>query len=134
MLKQGLLISGSSIFIVLGIAHLYYTFINNKFKARDEKVTEGMQKTSPLLTRQTTMWKAWIGFNGSHSLGALFFGGINVVLTVGYYEVISGSVMIQTLNIVVCMSYLALAIKYWFKTPIIGIAVATICYILTAIL
>ncbi len=28
-----------------------------------------MQQVSPVITRQTTMWKAWVGFNASHSYG-----------------------------------------------------------------
>jgi hypothetical protein len=56
---------------VLGCAHLLYTFYTNKFDARDEPVTSSMKNTSPVLTKETTMWKAWIGFNASHSLGAM---------------------------------------------------------------
>jgi hypothetical protein len=134
MLKQVLLISGSSIFVLLGVAHLYYTFINNKFKARDAAVTEAMKNTQPVLTRQTTMWKGWIVFNGSHSLGVIFFGGVNIILGTQYYQVISSSIILQALNIVVCGGYLLLAVKYWFKTPLLGIAAATACFVLSAIL
>ena len=134
MLKQALLISGSSIFVLLGVAHLYYTFINNKFKARDAAVTEAMKNTQPLLTRQITMWKAWIGFNGSHSLGAIFFGTINIVLAVQYFQVVGNSFILQALNIAVCCCYLLLAVRYWFKIPALGIIIATICYTVAAII
>jgi hypothetical protein len=134
MLKQILLIAGSSIFMLLGVAHLYYTFINNKFEARDASVTEGMKNTHPLLTRQTTMWKAWMGFNGSHSLGAIFFGCINLVLALQYYPILATSKLIAIVDIGVCLCYLVLGIKYWFKTPVIGIALATACFILAGIL
>jgi hypothetical protein len=33
-----------------------------------------MSATAPVISRETTMWKAWIGFNASHSLGAILFG------------------------------------------------------------
>ena len=134
MLKQILLITGSSVFLLLGLVHLYYTFINNRFKAKDATITEGMKNTHPLLTRRTTMWKAWMGFNGSHSLGAIFFGCINLILSIQYYPVIATSTLISMLNIVMCLCYLALGFKYWFKIPITGIAIATACYILAWIL
>ena len=130
MIKLLLLSTAPCIFILLGFAHLYYTFISNKFSARDTGVTEGMKKTSPLLTGQTSMWNAWIGFNGSHSLGAIFFGGINLVLTIQFYDIIQTSLTIQLLNILVCFAYLALAVKYWFRIPIAGIALATLCFLL----
>ena len=130
MLKKVLLLSGSFVFVMLGLAHLYYTFINNKFKARDEAVNEGMKNTHPLLTQQTTMWEGWIGFNTSHSLGVIFFGTINIVLATQYYPVIANSLPLQILNLVVCFCYLALAVKYWFKTPLLDIGLATLCYIL----
>jgi hypothetical protein len=129
MLKQILLVIGSMVFMLLGFAHLYYTFINNKFKAKDVTITEGMKNTHPLLTRQTTMWNAWIGFNGSHSLGALFFASLNLILTLQYYPVITNSKIILPLDIAVCFCYLFLAIKYWFKVPLMGIALATACFI-----
>ncbi len=130
MLKQILPIIGASIFVLLGIAHLYYTFLTNKFNASDGAVTEGMKNTQPLLTRQTTIWNAWIGFNGSHSLGAIFFGIINIILYTQLYNFTSTSVYIQGLNVAMCLCYLFLAFKYWFKTPLAGIAVATVCFIL----
>jgi len=129
MLKQILPITGSSIFVLLGLAHVYYTLFTNKFNAKDAAVTEGMKNTHPLLTRQTTMWNAWIGFNGSHSLGAIFFGLFNIILYTQAYNFISTSIYLQGLNIIVCLCYLLLGLKYWFKTPVAGIAVATVCFI-----
>ena len=72
MIEQILLIIGAAIFGVLGALHLYYTFFTNMFMTCDKKVAEAMKATSPLLTDRTTMWATWIGFNGSHSLGAIF--------------------------------------------------------------
>jgi len=68
-MEKILIIIGASIFGILGTMHLLYTFFTNKFTARNQHVVEAMQSTSPVLTKETTMWKAWIGFNASHSLG-----------------------------------------------------------------
>jgi hypothetical protein len=44
-----------------------------------------MKSISPMLTRETTMWKAWIGFNASHSSGITFIGVINCIQGVKYF-------------------------------------------------
>lgn len=87
-MEQVLIIIGASIFGVLGTIHLIYTFFTNKFEAYDSAVTEAMKATSPILTRETTVWNAWIGFNASHSLGAMLFASIYVPLTTSYFNVI----------------------------------------------
>ena len=74
MIPKILWLTGSAIFLILGTWHLWYTFFTTKFNPRNKPVIEEMKNTSPELTRRTTIWKAWIGFNGSHSAGAIFFG------------------------------------------------------------
>ncbi|WP_455710250.1 LIC_13387 family protein [Pseudoalteromonas maricaloris] len=46
-----------------------YTFSTEKFNPYDISAAEAMKRTSPQLTKETTIWRAWIGFNASHSLG-----------------------------------------------------------------
>jgi hypothetical protein len=128
------IISGSAIFIVLGSIHMLYTFRGNKFLARNSAVTEGMKQTQPVLTKETTMWKAWIGFNGSHSLGAIFFGVINIILSIEHPTVLSYSISIPIVNVLVCIVYLMLAKKYWFRIPLTGIAISTVLFMLALIL
>ena len=63
------LLGGCSIFAGLGIIHAVYTFTTNKFDARDAGLNEAMKRISPVPTKEISMWKAWVGFNASHSLG-----------------------------------------------------------------
>jgi hypothetical protein len=56
--------------------HLFYTFSGNKLQPRDAELRARLEQVSPVITRQTRMWKAWIGFNASHSCGALLFGAV----------------------------------------------------------
>ena len=132
-MEKALLILGASIFGVLGTIHLLYTYFTNKFDAADSSVTEAMKGTSPILTKETTVWKAWVGFNASHSLGAMLFAGIYIPLTVSYFEIIQQSVWFSLLPVIVGLSYLVLAKKYWFKTPFIGLLIATVCFIGAAV-
>ncbi len=128
MMEQIVLIVGCLIFGLLGTAHLIYTFFTNKFDAYDPAVTEAMKRTSPVLTRETSMWKAWVGFNVSHSLGPILFSSIYIPLTTSYFEVIEKSIWLSILPVLVGLTYLVLAKKYWFTTPFIGILISTICF------
>jgi hypothetical protein len=127
-MEQILIIIGASIFGVLGTAHLFYTFFTNKFEAYDSSVTEAMKETSPILTKETTVWSAWIGFNASHSLGAMLVAGFYIPLTMFYFSVIQQSLWFSVLPVMIGLSYLILAKQYWFKIPFIGILISTICF------
>ena len=133
-LSSVLMIAGAGIFGLLGTVHLLYTFFTNKFDAYDDSVTEAMKSTSPVLTRETTIWKAWIGFNASHSLGAMLVAAIYIPLALQHMEVIAGSLWFSLLPMVIGFSYLALAWRYWFKIPFVGVLISTICFSVAGVL
>ena len=133
-MEKVLFVIGASIFGVLGTIHLIYTFFTNKFDTIDTSVKEAMQNTSPILTKETTVWKAWIGFNASHSLGAMLFAGIYIPLAIFHFEVIQQSFWFSFLPVVVGLSYLILAKKYWFRIPFTGVLISTVCFVGGAIL
>ena len=80
------------------------------------------------------MWKAWVGFNASHSLGALYFGGINIFLAISYFPIYLESLTIHVINLTILAFYLFLGKAYWFRIPFRGIAVSTFCFILAWVL
>jgi len=128
MIEQALLIFGATVFGLLGAVHLFYTFYTNKFDAREKSVTSAMRNSSPVLTKETTMWNAWIGFNASHSLGAIFVAAVYVPLAIYNMQVIRDSLWFTVLPVLIGFSYLVLAKKYWFKIPFIGISISTLCF------
>ena len=134
LIEQILLIIGAAIFGVLGSVHLFYTFFTNKFDAYDKNVTKAMQSTSPVLTKETTVWDAWVGFNASHSLGAMLMAAFYIPLTSSYFSVIRDSAWFSLLPVVVGVSYLLLARRYWFGVPFTGILIATACFVGAAVL
>lgn len=134
MAAQILWIIASSVYIILASLHLLYTFFTDNFLAKDRDTVEMMKQTHPLLTNKTTMWKAWVGFNGSHSAGGIFLGSINILLAGLYYPFLSNALPVIILTVVTSLFYLFLAVKYWFKIPLAGIAVATGCYIVASII
>jgi len=133
-MAQILLIMGASIFGILGAIHLIYTFFTNKFEAHDPSVTEAMKRTSPVLTKETTVWKAWIGFNASHSLGAMLVAAVYIPLATSYFHIIQQSLWFSILPVLLGLSYLVLARKYWFRIPFFGVLISTICFVAAAVL
>jgi hypothetical protein len=77
-----LLAASALIIFTLGVMHLVLTFRDTKLHPREADLEAKMKEVSPVITRETTMWKAWIGFNASHSYGAILFG-----LVYGYLAV-----------------------------------------------
>ena len=77
----------------------------------------------------TTMWRAWVGFNFSHSLGAMLFG----TLCVGAGLVLGTLVLpawILFVLVLIALIYVGLSVLYWFRIPTMGIALATVCLVI----
>jgi hypothetical protein len=134
MVEKILIAIGSLILLVLGSLHLRMTFFSNRFQPRNSQVEDDMKKTSPRLTSMTTMWNAWIGFNASHSLGAIYFAVVNLILTISFFNIYRESLVLNVFNTAVLLFYLFLARRYWFKIPLLGIFISSICFILAEIL
>lgn len=128
MLAQTLMIAGAAVMGVLGTAHLVYTFCTDKFDPNDVSTKAAMQASHPVLTRRTTLWRAWVGFNASHSLGAMLFATIYLILAISHIELLFTSPALAWLAVVGSGCYLLLAVRYWFRTPLIGCAISTACF------
>ena len=124
-----LLFASAAIIGLLGAIHLLYTFHGPKLTPRDEALRRRMEQVPPVLTRDTTMWKAWIGFNASHSLGALLFAAVFGGLALTQPAVVLDSRYLQGLGLVFLLAWLWLARRYWFRIPLVGIALSLACYI-----
>ena len=124
----------SSIFIaasgavagLLGCIHMLYTFHGNKLHPRDPDVRDAMMADTPVLTRQTTVWRATMGFNASHSLGAMLFGAVIIILGLENRAYLNSSVALNTLLVAVPLVFVALAFKYWFSVPRNGVVAGTL--------
>ncbi len=125
-------IAGTIPFIVLGLVHWLYTFMDmstpRKLTPRDDAVRLAMEATTPKLTARTTMWKAWMGFNHSYSLGAIVFGLVFLILALQNFAALAANMPLMTIAVVVPLIYLWFGIRFWFRTPIIGIAMSMACF------
>ena len=123
-----LLLLGASVFGVLGGLHLAYTFCSHKLLPRNRAVIDAMKGSALVLTRETTVWDAWIGFNASHSLGAILLAAFYFLLAVQHPQVLIQSTSFALLGVITGAAYLWLAHAYWFRVPFAGIALATACF------
>lgn len=123
----------AGIILMLGSVHLIFTFLGSKLLPRDSTLQKAMEEISPNISVETTMWKSWVGFNASHSLGAIFFGVIYSFLTLYHPDLLFGSIFLRSLYLIVLLSYLALGYRYWFRIPFRGIAFSTVFFILALV-
>ena len=125
-----LLVTASAVIVLLlGVLHLLYTFQGTKLQPREATVMEAMQQAVPRITRQTTMWRAWVGFNASHSLGLILFGLIYAYLALAVPALLFGSIFLQVLGFALLLGYVVLARRYFFSVPFRGVVLATALYV-----
>ncbi|NRF72477.1 hypothetical protein HLB44_36565 [Aquincola sp. S2] len=124
-----ILIAASALVILtLGVLHLVFTYRGTKFHPRDPSLLERLKEVSPVISRETTMWRASIGFRASHSFGAMLFGLVYGYLALESSGFLFKSPFLMTLGLVCLCAYLVLGKLYWFKVPFRGIFLATALY------
>lgn len=134
MISQALVGIAAAIALLLGTAHLVFTFRGSKLRPRDPALEAQMKAVSPAITRQTTMWKAWVGFNATHSLGIMLFGLVYGYLALVQPALLFGSVFLAALGGILLLSIAVIARAYFFSTPFKGVCVALLCYCLGYVL
>ena len=131
---RSLFIAGAIPFLILGFLHTLYTIADmvrpSKLIPRDADLLDAMKQSSLSLTGETTMWKAWVGFNLSHGLGVMFFGWIYFYLALVNFDALKDALPLFYLAPVIAALYLGLSLKYWFRIPAIGSGVGTSCFLL----
>src|ERR1700751_5549816 len=126
-----LLILGGAVFGVLGALHATYTLLDLRSPRRlvpaDPSVAHAMANSALRLSGgRTDMWRAWIGFNFSHSLGVLLVAML-AFWAGSRFNTLPLSVSTGVLTLIGCV-YLILALLDWFRSPAIGVAIGTVCF------
>jgi|SRR5579863_540659 len=125
-----LLILGGVIFGALGGIHAMYTLLDLRdprwLVPADPAVVKAMANSAVRLSGGgTNMWRAWIGFNFTHSLGLLLFGALAVWAG---FRVGRLSAVVMPALVLVGGVYLVVAWLYFFRSPVIGVAFGTGCF------
>ena len=133
-LAPAFLAVSAAILLLLGLLHLVYTVQGVKLLPRDRDLKARMQAVAPVITRETTMWKAWIGFNASHSYGAILFGAVYGYLALVHSAFLFQSTFLLTLGLVMLGGYAFLGRRYFFSVPFRAIVLAAILYVVALVL
>jgi len=137
-LSRYLFLIGALPFIVFGLLHTAATPQTpahaKGLSPRDPTVRDAMAHDTILLTRRTTVWLAWVGFNLSHSLGLLLVGVVVLLIGRTSASFQAQAAVFLPLAVLVSATYLVLGVRYWFRTPIIGISLASVCFLVSWVL
>lgn len=124
-----LLAASALIILTLGAAHLWLTYLGKAFEPRDAALKQRLEEVAPLISRQTTMWRASVGFHASHSAGAMLFGLIYGYLALAHAAVLFASPFLLLLGLVYLVGMAVLGYRYWFSTPFRGALLALGLYV-----
>lgn len=123
------MVFSAGIILTLGVIHLVYTFWGPKLAPRDPALQVSMSQISPVITKETTMWRAWVGFNASHSMGAILFGLIYGFLAIAHSQLLFRSPFLLIVGLAMLGGFFVLGKVYWFSVPFTGISISLACYV-----
>src|SRR5271154_7295052 len=129
-----LMVLSASIILTLGVVHLVYTFWGTKLNPRDPALQISMSQISPVITKETTMWRSWVGFNASHSMGAILFGLVFGFLALAHGQLLFQSQFLLVVGLAMLGGFVVLCKIYFFSAPLTGICIALTCYVAGVVL
>jgi hypothetical protein len=116
------------IIFVLGALHLLLTFRGTQFYPRDRELEFKMKAISPLISKDTTMWKAAIGFHASHSIGGMLFGVVYTYLALEPTQLLFHSPFLLGVGLVYLALLVVLCRLYWLRLPATAMFTAALLY------
>ncbi|MEN0067963.1 MAG: hypothetical protein AAGA48_37885 [Myxococcota bacterium] len=126
-------ILGGALFALLGGAHLWLTLTSRPdrggFTPKDAEVRAAMARPGGLGLApdlQIPLWQPWIGFNVSHSLGALLLGAVIAVPPLWWGTAALQHPLWLIPSLLLPPIYLLTSMRYWFSAPTRGIGLATV--------
>jgi hypothetical protein len=130
MKSSAFIAASAAVILFLGLLHLLYTFRGPMLHPRDPDLTAMMMTVSPVISRETTMWRVWVGFNATHSFGLILFGALYGYLAIRHSVFLFHSWFLLALGFALLLGYAVIARLYFFTAPFRGVALATVLYLL----
>jgi hypothetical protein len=124
-----LMVFSASIVLTLGVLHLVSTFWGPGLTPRDPVLQISMSQSSPIVTNETTMWRCWVGFNASHSMGLILFGLVFGYLALAHGELLFRSPFLLVVGLAMLGGFVVLCKVYFFSWPLTGISISLACYV-----
>jgi hypothetical protein len=126
---RALLTLGGIVFVLLGAGHAFLTtrdvFQPRTFTPPDLELQQAMKNSTVAIHPTSNLWQAWMGFNLSHALGLIVFGGTLTSIAVTSIEFFERNLPIQIGGPVIGIIYIALARAFWYRDPLIGASLGT---------
>ena len=88
-----------------------------------------MSQIAPVITKETTMWRCWVGFNASHSMGLILFGLLFGFLALAHRQLLFQSPFLLVVGLAMLGGLVVLCKIYFFSVPLIGISISLACYV-----
>jgi hypothetical protein len=124
-----LMVLSASIVFTLGVVHLLYTFWGPMLTPRDPALQVSMSQIAPVMTKETTMWLCWVGFNASHSMGLILFGLLFGFLALAHGQLLFQSPFLLVVGLAMLGGLVVLCKVYFFSAPLIGISISLASYV-----
>jgi hypothetical protein len=129
MAARILMVLSAGIVLTLGVLHFVYTFWGTQLTPRDPALQISMNQISPVITRETTMWRCWVGFNATHSMGLILFGLVFGFLALAHSQLLFRSPFLIVVGLAMLGGFLVLSKLYFFSSPLTGIGISLACYV-----
>jgi hypothetical protein len=131
MTARLLMVLSASILLTLGTMHLAYTFWGTSLAPRDPALQVSVSRISPVLTNETTMWRCWMGFNASHSMGLILFGLIYGYLALAHDQLLFRSPFLLLVGLVMLAGLIVVCRLYFFRGPLTGVSISFVFYVVS---
>jgi len=128
------MVLSASIILTLGVTHLFYTFWGPLLTPRDPALQISMSQTSPVLTKETTMWRCWVGFNASHSMALILFGLVFGFLALAHGQLLFQSPFLLAVGLIMLGGFVVLCKLYFFSAPLAGVSISLVSYVASIVL
>jgi hypothetical protein len=124
-----LMVLSASIVFTLGVVHLVYTFWGSQLTPRDPALQISMSQIAPVITKETTMWQCWVGFNATHSMGLILFGLVFGFLALAHSQLLFRSPFLLVVGLAMLGGLVVLCKVYFFSGPLTSMSISLACYV-----
>ena len=138
---EGFFVAGTIPFALLGVIHLACTLRDLRhpryFKPIDEDLIPALKDTGVAVLAPApgaqTMWRAWLGANLTLALGLLVLALLLLLVAGHDYALVSGIPAIQPPSIAIALTYVLIAVRFWFLPAAAAASVGLTCFVIAAI-
>jgi len=75
------------------------------------------------------MWRCWLGFNVSHSMGLILFGLVFGFLALAHGKLLFHSPFLLVVGLAMLGGFVVLCKVYFFSSPLTSISISLACYV-----